>query len=164
MCSWQQPAFQLHPLASGGRSSSGLTGRLQATTDSTLGKKELIVLSYLDLAGTMIGLFKSEALDNTAHLIDGNNWLLLSVYYTHLECPSPSSLQILQEMCFRMPNLSKTLKKAFRASLVITMLSHVCSPTYTDVWGLLQTLPLDSCWVLIFVRSWGFKLVPLHVI
>lgn len=41
--------------------------------------KELILLSYLDLANNMIGLFKSETPDNVTDLIDGNNWLLPSV-------------------------------------------------------------------------------------
>lgn len=51
------------------------------------------------------------AFSNLRLLIDGNNWLLLSVYCAHLDCLSSSILQILQAICFRLSKLPETLKK-----------------------------------------------------
>lgn len=69
------------------------------------------------------------AFSNLRLLIDGNNWLLLSVYCAHLDCLSSSILQILQAICFRLSKLPETLKKKKKgigAYLVITVSIHVC--------------------------------------
>lgn len=115
--------------------------------------------SYLDLADTTAGHFKSETLDNTLDLIDGNNWLLLSVYYAHsvsiMLMPffkySPNTPS------YRFPNLSKTLKKSeLKAYLVINIINfYLVTYLYSpEIQVQLQTKALDSSLVLtIIVQS-----------
>lgn len=98
------------------------------------------------------------AFSNLRLLIDGNNWLLLSVYCAHLDCLSSSILQILQAICFRLSKLPETLKKKKKALGHTWWLLCQFMSVYGDLWVLLQTQPRDSCSVLIFVQSLCFKL------
>lgn len=73
--------------------------------------KELILLSYLDLANDTIDLFKSETPDSAVDLIDGNNWLVPRVYGAHLVCLSSSSLQITPSYMFQNSKICQNPRK-----------------------------------------------------
>lgn len=99
-----------------------LRGSVQATADRTLGMKQWDMPPYSDVVDTTLLFTQLQLL--TMQLA----WLtvtvdLLSVYYAHLHWLSLSSLQILQATCFRIPNLSETLKKALGEFLVTILVS-----------------------------------------